>query len=89
MLHYNIMVKGRVQGVNYRATVQAKAHEFNLTGFVRNLNNGSVYIEAEGDHENLSKFIDWCYIGSPLSKVTEVNSVEADLQNFRTFEVRK
>jgi acylphosphatase len=89
MLHYNIMVKGRVQGVNYRATVQAKAHEFNLTGFVRNLNNGNVYIEAEGEQENLSKFIDWCYIGSPRSKVTEVNSVEAEVKNFRTFEVRK
>ncbi len=89
MHHYNILVKGRVQGVNYRATVQAKAHEFNLTGFVRNLTNGAVYIEVEGESENLSKFIDWCYIGSPLSEVTEVASVEADLHNFRTFEVRK
>lgn len=89
MLHYNIVVKGKVQGVNYRATAQAKAHECNLTGFVRNLNNGCVYIEAEGESENLSKFIDWCYIGSPRAKVTEVNSVEAELQNFRTFEVRK
>lgn len=89
MHHYNILVKGRVQGVNYRATVQAKAHEFNLTGFVRNLNNGNVYIEAEGEQDGLSSFIDWCYIGSPLSKVTEVASVEAELQNFRTFEVRK
>jgi acylphosphatase len=89
MLHYNILVKGRVQGVNYRATVQAKAHEFNLTGFVRNLNNGNVYIEAEGDQDDLSKFIDWCYTGSPRSKVTEISSVEADLKNFQTFEVRK
>lgn len=89
MLHYNITVKGRVQGVNYRATAQAKAHECNLTGFVRNLTNGSVYIEAEGEAENLSKFIDWCYVGSPRSKVSEVNSVEAELKNFRTFEVRK
>jgi acylphosphatase len=89
MLHYNILVKGRVQGVNYRATVQAKAHEFNLTGFVRNLNNGNVYIEAEGEQDNLSSFMDWCYIGSPRSKVTEVNSTEADVKNFRTFEVRK
>jgi acylphosphatase len=89
MLHYNITVKGKVQGVNYRATVQAKAHEYNLTGFVRNLNNGGVYIEAEGETENLSKFIDWCYIGSPRSKVSEVNSVEGEMKNFRTFEVRK
>ena len=89
MLHYKILVKGKVQGVNYRATAQAKAHECNLTGFVRNLNDGNVYIEAEGDQESLSKFIDWCYIGSPRAKVSEVSSEEADLQNFKTFEVRK
>ncbi len=83
------MVKGRVQGVNYRATTQGKAHELNLTGFVRNLNNGNVYIEAEGEQDNLNKFIDWCYIGSPRAKVSEVNSVEGELRNFRTFEVRK
>ena len=88
-LHYNIQIKGRVHGVRYRATAQAKAHELNLTGFVRNLIDGTVYVEAEGEPENLSKFIDWCYLGSPLAKVSEVNSTEAELKNFRTFEVRK
>ena len=88
-MHYNITVKGKVQGVRYRASAQAKAHEFDLTGFVKNLNNGDVYIEAEGKLDKLNQFIDWCYTGSRLAKVTEVNSVESDFKDFKTFEVRK
>lgn len=78
-----------MQGVRFRASAQARAHELNLTGYVKNLGNGDVYIEAEGDSESLNRFIDWCYVGSPLSKVTEVNSEEDDLKDFQTFEVKK
>lgn len=88
-MHYNITVKGKVHGVRYRASAQAKAHELDLRGFVKNLNNGDVYIEAEGKQENLNVFIDWCYIGSKLAKVIEVNSEEGDFKDFQTFEVRK
>lgn len=75
--------------MRYRASVQAKAHKLNLTGYVRNLNNGDVFIETEGSRDSISTLIDWCYIGSPLSKVTEVISEEADMKNFQTFEVIK
>ena len=78
-----------MQGVRFRASAQARAHELNLTGYVKNLGNGDVYIEAEGDSESLNRFIDWCYVGSPLSKVTEVNSEEDNLKDFQTFEVKK
>ncbi len=78
-----------MQGVRYRAIAQAKAHELNLTGFVKNLSNGNVYIEAEGDADDLSVFIDWCYVGSPLSKVVEVYSEESDAKGFQTFEIKK
>lgn len=88
-VHYNIFVKGKVQGVRYRASAQAKAHEFDLTGYVKNLNNGDVFIEAEGRLDKVNLFIDWCYIGSRLAKVIEVNSEEAEMKDFKTFEVRK
>lgn len=87
--HHKITVKGRVQGVRFRASAQARAHELNLTGFVKNLGSGDVYVEAEGDQDNLNRFIDWCYVGSPLSKVMEVNCEEGELKEFQTFEVKK
>ena len=74
--HYNIIVKGRVQRVNYRVCAQSKAMSLGLTGLVKNLHNGDVYIEVEGSDDKINQFIEWCYVGSPLSKVTEVISEE-------------
>lgn len=87
--HYNIIVKGKVQRVSYRFCTHAQALKCNLTGYVKNLHNGDVYIEAEGKEEDINKLIDWCYVGSPLSKVTEVIAEESEVKNFETFEVKK
>jgi len=87
--HYNIKIKGKVQGVNYRFNAQAQAHKFNLTGFVKNKPDGSVYCEVEGLEENINKFIEWCYVGSRFAEVSEVNSEEAALVGYQTFEVKK
>lgn len=87
--HYNIIVKGRVQRVNYRVNAQSKAMSLGLTGLVKNLHSGDVYIEVEGDEDKINQFIDWCYVGSPLSKVTEVISEEKEVRNMETFELKR
>ncbi|MFY8184536.1 MAG: acylphosphatase [Bacteroidia bacterium] len=87
--HYNITVKGKVQRVSYCFCKHAKAIKCNLTGYIRNLHIGDVLIEAEGNEDDINKLIDWCYVGSPLSKVTEVIAEEGEVRNFETFEVKK
>lgn len=87
--HYNIKVTGRVQGVSYRFNAQAQAHKFNLTGFVKNEHDGSVYAEVEGKEDDINRFIEWCYVGPRLAKVTEVAAEEGEVVWFQTFEVRK
>ena len=87
--HYNITVKGLVQGVSYRFATLRKAHSLSLTGFVKNLHNGDVYIEAEGNEEDINKLIAWCYIGPPLAEVKEVFAEEKELNHFRNFEIKK
>lgn len=51
-----IRVNGRVQGVGFRWSTMALAKELQITGFVRNEADGSVYIEAVGSPLNLAKF---------------------------------
>ena len=87
--HYNITVKGRVQGVSYRFAAHAMALKLSLTGLVKNLANGDVYIEAEGTEENINKMIDWCYIGPPLAKVREVIAEEQEVKEYRNFELKR
>lgn len=86
---YQISVKGRVQRVGYRFNAQAMAHKLDLTGFAKNLNDGSVLIHAEGEEEQINKYIEWCYVGPRWAEVTEVNAEEQELKGYTTFEVRK
>ena len=66
----NIIVHGKVHGVYFRASTQNKALELCLTGWVRNLSNGTVKIHAEGSRDSLDQLIKWCQKGPPLAKVS-------------------
>jgi acylphosphatase len=65
-------VSGRVQGVFYRATCVRKAQSLGLTGYARNLGDGRVEVLACGEAVAVSQFVEWLWVGSPASKVTDV-----------------
>ncbi|NQU33286.1 MAG: acylphosphatase [Bacteroidetes bacterium] len=69
-----ISVYGKVQGVGFRYHTSKKAAEFNISGFVRNKPDGSVYIEAEGEEIDLLAFIDWCEVGPQWSRVIKIET---------------
>jgi acylphosphatase len=71
-------VSGRVQGVFYRATCVRKAESLGLKGFARNLSDGRVEVLACGDAATVEQFVAWLWEGSPASKVTAVDTGEAD-----------
>jgi acylphosphatase len=85
--HINIEVRGKVQGVFFRDHTRRKAEELGIKGFVKNMKDGSVYIEAEQEEEMLEKFLKWCYEGSPRSHVEQVNSEAGELINFSSFKI--
>ena len=85
--NYHIQVEGKVQGVWFRKYTQEAAIDFSIVGIVKNDNDGSVYIEAEGSKKNLESFIGWLYKGSPLSKVEEVRWEEGPVVNYSQFEI--
>jgi acylphosphatase len=87
MFHYNITVSGRVQGVSFRHAARNTARYIGVRGVIRNLYDGSVYIEAEGEKEQLSEFVRWCRTGPPFATVENVEVEEADVRNFSSFEI--
>ena len=64
------------------------AQQLSLKGFVRNLADGSVYIEVEGPELNVSELVDWCKKGPPLSKISYVTTIEGSWQGFDEFEIK-
>jgi acylphosphatase len=87
--HLNITVKGKVQGVFYRASTKAVADQLGVKGFVKNEPNGDVFIAAEADKISLEMFLEWCQEGPEHAEVTSVESHEGELKNYRNFEIVK
>ena len=87
--HLDITVKGKVQGVFYRASTKAVADQLGISGYVKNADNGDVLIAAEGKSTMLDMFLDWCKEGPEKAEVKSVETHEGELKNYRNFEVVK
>ncbi len=85
--HFNIVVWGKVQGVGFREAVKKEALKLGLKGYVKNLPNGTVFIEAEGNEESLNKLINWCQTGTKNSDVTSVKYSVAQMTDLPPFKI--
>ena len=82
-----LTIKGKVQGVFYRATAKDVADLTGVKGWVRNLPDNNVEIIATASEETLQKFISWCKQGSPKARVDEVIVEELDPEEFNGFRI--
>ena len=69
-------VSGRVQGVYYRSSAQARARELGITGYARNLTDGRVEVLACGDLSQVETFTEWLWVGPTAARVTSVDVAE-------------
>ncbi len=82
-------VTGTVQGVGFRHFTRAEAARLDLTGWVRNLSDGSVELVAEGPRDRLELLLASVRTGPPGSRVALVEPSWSDATNdFGTFGVR-
>lgn len=70
LLH--IKICGEVQGVFFRSGARRKAVELGITGFARNMPDGTVEVEAQGEEQSLKELLEWCYNGPKEAKVDKV-----------------
>lgn len=80
-------IKGKVQGVFYRASTKEKAAAMGLVGWVKNLPDGSVLVKATGTDAQLESLQQWCRLGPPNAKVSEVLKNEVPEESFRDFSI--
>lgn len=81
-------VTGRVQGVSFRWYTEKRAAELGLTGWVRNQDDGSVRLEAQGPAEAVDQLVAWLHEGPAHARVdgVRVDAIEtrAEERDFRT-----
>lgn len=71
-----VSVRGRVQGVGFRAATVRRAHQSGIGGWVRNTEQGGVEVLLQGPHEAVDRMLSWLLQGPPQARVDEVTSTE-------------
>ena len=72
LMRARLIISGRVQGVNFRASAQDAAHGQRLSGWVWNRSDGAVEAMVEGEEGAVRTFITWCHDGPPAAHVVAV-----------------
>lgn len=83
----SIHLFGTVQQVGFRYYVYRLASELGVKGFVKNIPDGSVLIEAECDNHTLEVFIEHCKKGSPQSSVSKCETEPLEVKNYNDFKM--
>lgn len=73
LVRYFGTAEGRVQGVGFRMFVQQHAMELGLTGWVRNMEDGSVTMEIQGRQEKIDRLIDFIRQGNFFIRVSSLS----------------
>jgi len=68
-----LKIFGAVHGIGYRYSSQNEAKKRGFTGYVMNLDDGSVELVAEGQEKDLKAFINWCYNGVGPAQVLNID----------------
>jgi acylphosphatase len=85
----HLLIRGRVQGVFYRASARDKARALGLTGWVKNLEDGSVEAMASGDADVLKEFGRWCNMGPSGAAVSDVTVTNVAEEKFEGFSIKR
>lgn len=80
-------IKGKVQGVYFRASSQQMAIEHGLSGYARNLSDGDVEVLMCGEQENINKMLEWLAHGPPQAEVEHIESKTIPWQEHQFFAI--
>lgn len=79
MIRYHIILDGRVQGVGCRYFCQMNAASLSLTGWVRNLNNGMVELEVQGDEKVVNNYVSLISKGNRFIRIDDYSIKKTEL----------
>lgn len=85
---FSIRVTGKVQGVGFRYYTNKKANELGVHGYVKNMRDGSVFIEVEGEEKKVDAFIIWVQKGPEWARVDEVKLQDKPEEGINGFVVK-
>jgi len=89
MVTYRMDIEGRVQGVGFRFFVLKAAQQLDIKGFVKNIKDRTVLVEAIGEENKMNEFIAACRQGPPAARVLNFKLSQLPSKDFPTFEIKR
>ncbi len=89
MKRVHLWISGNVQGVGFRASTRRRARNNDVTGWVRNLEDGRVEAVFEGEEEKVAELMDWAREGPTMASVEQVELEEEEPEYLEEFEVKR
>ena len=87
MRRVRVQVRGRVQGVFFRAEARARAESLGVAGWIRNLPDGRVEAVFEGEDDHVESMVEWCRRGPTGAEVEAVDVEREEPVGERGFRV--
>ncbi len=88
MIRRRVVVRGRVQGVFFRASCRDAARALDVSGWVSNEPDGTVHAVFEGDEGAVEGMVAWCHSGPPQAQVQGVDVIDEEPKGERSFRTR-
>ena len=89
MKQVHLWISGNVQGVGFRASMRRRAKNNDVTGWVKNLEDGRVEAVLEGEGDDVAKLMDWTRKGPNIANVDNVKLEEEEPEFLETFEIKR
>jgi acylphosphatase len=83
----HLLIKGKVQGVFYRATAKKVAEQLGINGWIKNTKEGNVEVIVTGNEERLNEFLNWCKQGPKDAKVKDITVTTKSPDAFNGFSI--
>ena len=84
----HVLIRGRVQGVGFRWSTRAQAHELGVEGWVRNLPDRSVEVLVQGEAGSVEAMLAWLRRGPGHARVDHAEVTDAEPESTQGFEIR-
>lgn len=89
MKRVHLWIKGNVQGVGFRADTRTRARNKDITGWVKNLEDGRLEAVLEGEKEDVAELMDWMRQGPTMANVENVELEEEEPVFLENFEIKR
>jgi len=83
----HLIIRGKVQGVFFRAKAKEEAEKYGIKGWIKNTHDKKVEAMITGEPDMLNRFIEWCKRGPEKARVDEVIASKQPEKEFKIFEI--